>query len=272
MGGLLSTPPHPKVPPPALQRSWRHPGFTGTSWGAQHRAPAAPRAPACLLLINYSLSCWTSLVAAATRGTPGHPPHIPPQLQLQPQPRGQFGTSHQRHELGGLSPAPALAPGASGGRRSRGAQRSPPGVAPSQPGPPGWVTGQGGSGAGRDPLASAGTEISGRSPTSEGSAWPVSSSGTGTCCGVGALLRGLSMGPREGTPRPSTPGWGRMRDRLQPGRGTQQVTGYTGLFSAKRINYHPPPTPPSQVDPKDGEMPGVGQGTGWGGGGSLGGP
>lgn len=48
----LSSHNHPKVPPPALRSTQHHPGFTGTSWGAQYRAPAAPRAHLWLLLIN----------------------------------------------------------------------------------------------------------------------------------------------------------------------------------------------------------------------------
>lgn len=178
------------------------------------------------------------------------------------------------------------------GDAPRGAQRSAPRVAiPTAPlshpvpawaprlHPParGFCYGRGGSGTGRDPLASAGREISVGSPTSKGRAWHVSTLGTGTRCWAGALLRGSAWGRGRGPPARGPPArapWGR------------EAMGHAGLAPAekghvaseeiyrfifcKKINYHPPPPPRSQASPRDSETPG----TGWraGGWGSLGAP
>lgn len=173
------------------------------------------------------------------------------------------------------------------GDAPRGAQHSAPGVAvptapPSHP-VPAWAPrlrpparglcyGRGGSGTGRDPLASAGREISVGSPTSKGRAWRVSTSGTGTRCWAGALLGGSAWGRGRGPPAPA-PWGGEAMGRLglaPAGKGHAASEEIYRFIFCKKINYHPPPPLRSHVSPRDGETPG----TGWraGGRGSLGAP
>lgn len=101
----------------------------------------------------------------------------------------------------------------------------------------GLCYGRGGSRTGRDPLASAGREISGGSPTSKGSSWRVSISETGTRCWAGALLRGLSTGTREGTPTRAPRG----------GEGQEGAHGERGdirVYFLQKNKLPPSSTPP----------------------------